>query len=1006
MSYQLIYTSAPDLLNPGLSGYGVVARSKQLPRALEKKLLKISGFKEDIKLISGPQLSYHILDCAGATFHVLSCTQSAGADYSGRECHIAHHLALTQDEVRALRSNKARPTPASVILGLYRDQFWKAEWKENPHYISSEPRLSTDLLPEIDQQSTWKELTGHKYNAKALITPPYEHDCLIVVKSGTRSLDILHLLAESDWLSHLRGWGITFTTTGVPSDTFAQTQRIAVLEESAMEGKARRSGRPTLHLEHKLLITREQELNARLAESQRLPAPMSSKSSILSHQETSILADKPELEKQQPIQTLTPVAAAPPATKKSQKPSPQETAQFDEHQLTQVPYKYKEPADAQNYQQAKPFVTRHNLINIMFVMAGVICLVASFIYSHSDDKQDSIASDGAEHIHTPPDIEEPLPPLYASNESQTLMDLQSVNEQLRILASLDYDPKQTASVLSELSALSLMNLKQGSPYLQEKFQHLYGIIQQLRKCREPKSDHEKAITQLIRYSLDVGLPVEPLVRLYLRHATYNTPPRQWASKLSEKQRHELISELSKHKLTHLFDEPQFFSYLHALDRHDPVNRHYESSGQQLDDILTTYNHLNSGSIVVINEGDTLPLILQNLFERDSFLLDQGKIGVYPISAPPFVQRLQRSKYTVKFYHDEQPDVIAFSLLDKGTVTPSIKMALSANTKFHHFQFARRPSILTLKLSSSPATDRYIFVPRIRIKLAPKNNYQPIQKIAVEDLLIRELDLECIPPDSWQPHPQLRLSDKLGFRYPWKAVHQVIELESTSLLNIPRIDGFRNIINIEELETRNEALSYSAHISKLPSALSSMMGHPVRYMRHLNFNYLLQKEFYIIANSCTTQQDTLETGFHSLANIYYILLALDDSTSISEVETLIMDYFKCYTDRNLALKMNRILSDMPSLQLSSDDARGSTSESKQLRAQYAELLTDTDTRVAIRKHIRAYLSAKLMERYEDAKRELEQEQLTTPSHELELYKLEKKDNSLVWHFRLINSSSEP
>ncbi len=1010
MSYQLIYTSAPHLLDPSLSGYGVVARSEKLPRALEKKLLKISGVKEENKLISGPQLSYHILDCAGATFHVLSCIQSAGADYSGRECHIAHHLALTQDEVRLLRSNQARPTPASVILGLYRDQFWKAEWKEKPHYITDEPSLSTDLLPEIDQQSTWKELTGHKYNAKALITPPYEHDCLIVVKSGTRSLDILHLLAESDWLSHLRGWGITFTTTGVASDTFAQTQRIAVLEESAMEGKARRSGRPTLHLEHKLLITREQELNARMAESQRLPAPMSSKSSILTHNERNILETHSANKKPQTSRPSLSTAPAPPLamspsnelSKKEQKPAAQDTSLFDQHQLTQVPYKYKESPDSQNYQPAKPLVTRRNVLSTLFLVLGFVILAVSTYISNSN-KQDSTAGHDEAHSHSDTEISEPLPPLYASPEAQTQLDIQAINEQLSILASLDYDAKQTASVLSELSALTLMALKQGAPDLQDKLQNLYDIIQQLRKCKEVRCDHQQNIAKLIRYSLDVGIPVEPLVRLYLRHATHNMPPRRWASELSEKQRHELITELKKNKLSHLFDDPQFFSYLHALDRHDPVNRHYESTGQQLNDILTTYNHLNSGSLVIINEGDTLPLILQNLFQRNSFLLDQGKIGIYPISDLPFIHRLLRSKYTVKFKRSDEPNVKSFQLYDKGKAVPSIQMELTANTKFYNFQLRQQPAVLTLKLSSSPATDRYIFLPHISIQLKPKKNYHPIPQITREDILIRELDLECLPPDSWQPHPQLQLSDNLSLRHPWKVIHQPIELVNTPHLNIPRIIGFRNIVRVDETDPRGAALTYSAHINRLPHSLFPIMGHPVHYLRHLNFNSLLQKEFYILANSCATQQESLGMGFYSIANIYYILLALDDVDSISEVEKLMMDYLKCYTNSSFALLMNRILSDIPALQLSPDEARGENSMNKIKRAQYAELLSDAGTRIAIRKHIRAYLSAKLMERYETAKRELEQQQLTTPSHQLELYKLEKKDNSLIWHFRLNNSS---
>ncbi len=983
MSYQLIYTSAPQLLDPSLSGYGVVARSEHMPRSLEKKLEKISGFKEDAKLISGAQFSYHILDCAGATFHVLSCVQSAGADYSGRECHIAHHLALTQEEVRSLRANKARPTPASIILGLYRDQFWKSEWKQQPQLISSEPRLSTDLLPDINSQTMWKELTGHKYNAKSLITPPYEHDCLIIVQSGTRSMDILHLLAESDWISTTRGWGITFTTTGVVQDTFAQTQRIAVLEESALAGKARRSGRPTLRLEHKLLITREQELLAAQIESQQLAAASgTAASSILSHQ-----------------------GSSPPSSTSSTSISQraERAALLDEHLISQLPYKYIEPKDQKVYHEAASS-SRRLIVICAALLTTALLAVAAYYHYHTDDHSPHTTSDYAHDASTKTEKLETLPPHYTSPLAQSSQDIHSINEQLSILASLPYDSKQTSDELSELSALSLVALDHSTPSLQPKLQNLHHIIQQLRACRQEGCAHSQNIASLVNYCLDVGLDLEAIIRLYLLHATQEVPAHLWANHLTEAQCQSIINTLHDKQLEHLFNEPQLFPYLHALDRHDPINRHYEAPDQQLDDIISTYDHLNSGGLVIINQDETIPLIIQNLFQRTSFLLDQGKIGIYPIDELPFVQRLQRSKYTILINSANTPYAQDFVLINKGVAEPSIEMRLAASSKFGYFLFQGKPTLLLLKLSASTATDRYLFLSHITFNITPKRSHIPLPDLNAADFLIRENDLDSLPPDSWQPYPQLRLADKFCSRYPWKTLKHEIELQDPPQIHIPHIEGFSPEISIDPSSERRSAISYSVVINNQPSSLFSPAGHRVQLMRNLDLDTILQRELYALTNSCATKRETLEPGFYTLANIYHILLSLDAVSSISEVEQLMLDYFKCYSENALARQMNNILSDTPALLLSPEDARGHSTRSKMMRAQYAELLSNVDTRILIRQHIRNHISQKLYQTYEQAKREIEETHRSTPPHKLELYKLEKKNSTLIWHFRLISTST--
>ncbi len=253
MSLQLVYTSAERLLDAGMTGYGVVARSEKMTTPLAKKIARLSNFK-DFQSVKGPQYSYRIIDCAGDTYHILSCVQEAGSDYTGRQCHIAHHLALPKYVVNNLRQHKARPTPAGLMLALADKDFWYKSWTGEPTRQLVEAPMSMDNLIEVDKQPTWQKWTSHKANARAFSTAPYEHDCLILIPQEINSEEILKLVNESDWLDPSHGWGKTFTTHGESKDTFADTQRIFVIGGDAMVERAKRTGRPILNIHPELTL--------------------------------------------------------------------------------------------------------------------------------------------------------------------------------------------------------------------------------------------------------------------------------------------------------------------------------------------------------------------------------------------------------------------------------------------------------------------------------------------------------------------------------------------------------------------------------------------------------------------------------------------------------------------------------------------------------------------------------------------------------------------------------
>ena len=250
MPQQLIHTSAEHLLDRDGSGYGTVARSEEMPRILRDKLTALSGYREvACKELRGAQYAYRVLPARGTAYHVLTRVQTCGADYSGRACHIAHHLVLTAAEAEAMRRHPARPTPAGIMLAMERRGLWRTCWCGEPSFLTDVPAFCAADMPDAAAQPAWKRMTGHKGNARAFLLPQYEHDCVLLVPPGTEGADILHLLHEGDWLTRQRGWGHTFTTAAEDTDSFADTHRMACT--AAARGiieRASLAGHPVLHI--------------------------------------------------------------------------------------------------------------------------------------------------------------------------------------------------------------------------------------------------------------------------------------------------------------------------------------------------------------------------------------------------------------------------------------------------------------------------------------------------------------------------------------------------------------------------------------------------------------------------------------------------------------------------------------------------------------------------------------------------------------------------------------
>ena len=130
MAWQLIYTSAPRSLEAGRSGFGTVARHRAISPLLVSAIERASQFSRLPGTDAGRVIfSHRIVAVAGGRFHVLSAIRDAGADYTGRTNHIAHHLIVDPREIAQLGPDG--PSPADVLLAMQ----WVTSWNETPRFL-------------------------------------------------------------------------------------------------------------------------------------------------------------------------------------------------------------------------------------------------------------------------------------------------------------------------------------------------------------------------------------------------------------------------------------------------------------------------------------------------------------------------------------------------------------------------------------------------------------------------------------------------------------------------------------------------------------------------------------------------------------------------------------------------------------------------------------------------------------------------------------------------------
>ena len=117
MAWQLIYTSAPRLLEAGRSGFAAWPGTVKSVPLLVSAIERASQFSRQPGMDPGRVIfSYRIVPISGARFHVISCIRDSGADYTGAPIILPITWLRKPGRVAQLRLQGA--SPADVLLTM------------------------------------------------------------------------------------------------------------------------------------------------------------------------------------------------------------------------------------------------------------------------------------------------------------------------------------------------------------------------------------------------------------------------------------------------------------------------------------------------------------------------------------------------------------------------------------------------------------------------------------------------------------------------------------------------------------------------------------------------------------------------------------------------------------------------------------------------------------------------------------------------------------------------
>ena len=199
MPFQLIFTSAPQGLIAGRSGFCTVARHRAMPDRLAQLLEAIGTPHGEPQ---GETFTFRTLEASDKTWFVLSRFVARGLDYTQRDNRLAHHLVFSTEEAAVL------PPPAALAQ---RWKGWLDTWSDQPTWLEGETKAltlspATPLIPAI----TWREIAGTGSKAAWLVQASGAQNITFTNAPDTQR--VLRLFAEASALLGKAAWFATFTT--------------------------------------------------------------------------------------------------------------------------------------------------------------------------------------------------------------------------------------------------------------------------------------------------------------------------------------------------------------------------------------------------------------------------------------------------------------------------------------------------------------------------------------------------------------------------------------------------------------------------------------------------------------------------------------------------------------------------------------------------------------------------------------------------------------------------
>ncbi|MFP6855054.1 MAG: hypothetical protein VB980_04665, partial [Opitutales bacterium] len=204
----MIFTSTPQGLEPGRTGFCTVARHRDLRSRLVRELERISVYEFNLEPNAEKAKinSFRRFELGTEEFFVLTRIRDAGLDYTNRTNYIAHHLILDGLEIAV------SPSPSEIFLqwtGWLDMWEGSARWFEDSEMID----LSSCKMPGLCPAQNWQSVTGDGGNAAYLVAEKAKRPILLEVLPGQEE-GLLPMFAESCALLSMpmEAWQFSFTT--------------------------------------------------------------------------------------------------------------------------------------------------------------------------------------------------------------------------------------------------------------------------------------------------------------------------------------------------------------------------------------------------------------------------------------------------------------------------------------------------------------------------------------------------------------------------------------------------------------------------------------------------------------------------------------------------------------------------------------------------------------------------------------------------------------------------